>query len=332
MPPETVSVIVPVRNGAASLPNCLRALTQQTRPPDEIIVVDDGSGDDSAAVARQFTGVTVLAQPPAGPAAARNRGAASAGSDILLFTDADCIPAPDWVAQMIAPFAGPEVAGARGVYRSRQPQLTARFVQQEYQDRYDRLAGLSRIDFVDTYSAGYRRDLFLAAGGFDARFPSASVEDQELSFRLAAQGCRLVFAPNAVVEHQHNRTLGRYARRKFNIGYWKARLLRRHPAKAGRDSHTPQRLKVQLGLAALAGGLLALGGLGRRPRLIGGGLLAGLALLLTEFPFYLKLFRRDRPVLLIAPVLVVVRAAALALGLALGTLRFWLLTDETDRH
>ena len=74
-----------------------------------------------------------------------------------------------------------------------------RFTQLEYEDRYDRMAGVESIDFVDTYSAAYRRDIFLANGGFDRTFPTASVEDQEFSFRLTEKGYRLVFVPSAKV-------------------------------------------------------------------------------------------------------------------------------------
>ena len=236
-----ISVIVPVHNGSRTLAACLQALLRQSQPPDEIIVVDDGSTDDSAAVAAQLS-VTVFSQPQTGPASARNHGARQAVGDILLFTDADCVPAVDWVERMAAPFADPTVAGAKGEYRSRQRELVARFVQQEYQDRYDRMAGQARIDFVDTYAAAYRRDLFLKAGGFDPTFPTASAEDQEFSFRLAGQGYRLVYVPGAIVYHRHNRSLAEYGRRKFRVGFWKAlaltlwRILRCNPlCSAGSD-------------------------------------------------------------------------------------------------
>ena len=322
MPSEAaVSVIVPVYNGSRVLADCLAALQRQTRPPDEIIVVDDGSTDDTLAVAGRF-GVTVLSQTRAGPAAARNRGGRAAAGWLLLFTDADCVPAPDWVERMAAPFATLDVAGAKGEYRTRQRELVARFVQQEYQDRYDRMRGRDRIDFVDTYSAAYRRDLFLAAGGFDTTFPTASVEDQEFSFRLARQGYRLVYVPGAIVYHQHDRTMDEYIRRKFWIGFWKARVIRRYPARLARDSHTPQVLKAQMGLAALGGALLLVGGVmtSRRPAVLSGGLVWGL-LLASGLSFYRKILRRDAPVLAVAPLLLFVRAWALGLGLFLGGLR-----------
>lgn len=315
-----VSVIIPVYNGRQTLPDCLKALERQTHPPDEVIVVDDGSTDDTAAVATQFE-VTVLAQMKAGPATARNRGTRAARGEIVLFTDADCAPAADWVERMLAPFADPGVVGAKGEYRTHQQELVARFVQQEYQDRYDRMATQPQIDFVDTYSAAYRRDLFWAAGGFDAIFPTASVEDQELSFRLAERGHRLVYVPGAIVYHRHDRTVSEYARRKYFIGFWKALVMQRHPAKLAYDSHTPQILKVQMGLAAFGGILLLVGAVvGWRQAVIGGWLAWGL-LLLSGLRFYAKILWRDMPVLALAPLLLFVRAWALGCGFFLGNLR-----------
>jgi len=318
-----ISIVVPVRNAARTLEACLQALGRQTLPAGayEVIVVNDGSTDATASLASRFP-VQCLTIAPSGPAAARNQGVAAARGDLVLFTDGDCAPAPDWAARMAAPFARPEVVGARGVYRTQQNSLVARFVQQEYQDKYDRTARQRSIDFIDTYSAAYRREVFLENGGFETAFSAPSVEDQEFSFRLAEKGYTLVFVPDAAVYHQHDASLGEYLRRKFWIGYWKAFLLRWHPEKALGDSHTPLSQRAQLGLLALAG-LSAAGGLalwawpaGRWLAWASLGALA--AFLASALPFLLKLLRRDAPVALIAPVMLLARAGALGVGLAAG--------------
>jgi len=317
-----ISVVVPAYNAAKTIGNCARALTRQSIPRGEyeIIVVDDGSTDETAAVA-EAAGAQVIRQPNQGPAAARNHGVTAARGELILFTDADCEPSPDWIERMSAPFADPDVSGAKGIYRTRQRELTARFVQLEYEDKYGRLANQTRIDFVDTYSAAYRRAVFLDNGGFDPVFSTASVEDQELSFRLSQKGYRLVFVPTAQVYHQHDRTLGEYLRRKFGIGYWKALLVRWHPEKVVRDSHTPQTLKVQLILLGLLG--IALAAWPVWPNVAGWGALAlAAAFVLTAAPFLLKVLRRDAGVLPIAMPMLVVRAAALGAGLVTGYIRF----------
>ena len=332
MPQEVVprvSVVVPAYNAAETLPSCLAALANQTCPASdyELIVVDDGSTDGTADIARA-AGVQVITQSNAGPAAARNRGAAAARGELLLFTDSDCAPTPGWIAALIAAFADPRVAGAKGAYLTHQRGIVPRFTQLEYQERYDRMAGAETIDFIDTYSAAYRRDIFLANRGFDTVFPTASVEDQEFSFRLAEKGYRLAFVSEAQVDHRHNPTVRAYVRRKFLIGYWKALLARWHPGRMIKDSHTPQTLKLQMGLAAaLLGGLLV----GASVSLLMGHLwslgfavvaISALAFLASTGPFLVKVWARDRRVLAPALGLLWVRALALGCGFALGLVRF----------
>ena len=317
------SVIVPAYNAVDVLPRCLAALERQTidRARYEIVVVDDGSTDQTVAVAEQ-AGAQVIRAAHGGPASARNIGARAATGGVLLFTDADCEPAPDWIERMARAFDEPQVAGAKGTYRTRQTALTARFVQQEYEDKYDRLARQPTIDFIDTYSAAYRREVFLPSGGFDATFTTSSVEDQELSFRLVAQGHRLVFVPDAIVGHRHDATPLEYLRRKVGIGYWKALLLRRHPDKAVRDSHTPQAIKAQIGLLALSMVVTVLAVF--VPTSVGLPVGSWLLLFLTMLPLLIKIARRDPAVVWIAPMLIALRAAGLGTGLAIGLVRFTL--------
>jgi lipopolysaccharide/colanic/teichoic acid biosynthesis glycosyltransferase/glycosyltransferase involved in cell wall biosynthesis len=317
-----ISVIVPAYNAEATLNECLAALENQTldRHRYEIIVVDDGSTDRTAEIAQRWE-VRLIQQTNAGPAMARNQGAQAAQGELLLFTDADCAPAFDWIEQMAAPFSNPKVMGAKGTYRTHQKHLVSRFVQLEYEGKYDRMTQWDRIDFVDTYSAAYRRSVFLANGGFDTSFSTASVEDQEFSFRLARKGYRLIFIPEAVVYHHHDATLGEYWRRKFGIGYWKALLLRWHPERAVQDSHTPQVLKLQIGLVGLLCLLLPLALFW--PLLRGITLVVSILFFLSMASFLLRTLRRDPPVIVIAPGMLLTRALALGAGLTVGFLNFW---------
>ncbi len=150
---------------------------------------------------------------------------------------------------MLKPFQESGVSGVKGIYRTDQTKLVARFVQAEYESKYEYMRTQETIDFIDTYSAGFRRDIFLALGGYDESFPGASVEDQEFSFRMHEAGYIMVFNPEAVVTHRHADTLRWYFRKKFNIGYWKVKVLRLHPGKIVKDSHTPVGLKLQIPLA-----------------------------------------------------------------------------------
>jgi cellulose synthase/poly-beta-1,6-N-acetylglucosamine synthase-like glycosyltransferase len=330
------SVVIPVYNGAATIEGCLEALAAQSTPASdyELLVVDDGSRDQSAVIVRRWQAahpqiaLRLLQQANAGPAAARNLGAAAAQAPILLFTDADCRPSPDWIRLLVGALQQPGVAGVKGSYRSQQPEPVAQFIQAEYEDRYAHMAGQPRIDFIDTYSAGYWREIFLAEGGFDTRL--IACEDQELSFRLAAHGHQLCFVPAAWVEHRHVTRVWAYARRKYAFGFWKARLTRWHPDRLVRDSHTPQTLKVQMGLALASLGLVLLSGgppiMRRWARR--GWLAATLVFFGSALPFLFNLARRSPMLACLGAGMIVVRALALGCGFVMGTLRYGQETPE----
>jgi len=315
--PVAVSVIIPAYDAAATIATCMEALNNQSLPRSwyEVIVVDDGSMDETADIAARF-GARVLQQANRGPAVARNRGIAEARGAMILFTDADCAPAPDWIEEMIAPLADLQIAGSKGVYRTRQENLTARFIQIEYEDRYDHTARYKYVDFIDTYAAGYRRDILAASGGFNTSFPFASVEDQELSFRLASAGHKMVFSPRAIVYHRHPESWLKYAQRKYKIGYWKTLVLRLHPSKAWRDTHTPWNLKAQMLLAALSAPMALLAFFARPYMWLLGFTLGAFAV--SAIPFMAKAWQRDRPLTLLCLPVLYLRAWSLGLGLVAG--------------
>ncbi|KAA3663034.1 MAG: hypothetical protein DWQ04_11715, partial [Chloroflexi bacterium] len=172
-------------------------------------------------------------------------------------------------------------------------------------------------DFIDTYSAAYRRQALLDIGGFDERIHY--VEDQELSFRLAANNHLMVFQPDATVYHQHSDTLLKYGRKKFWIGYWKAQIIRRFPERAIKDSHTPQILKVQMLLVAL---MLATGALGMLfPSVFVLATISLITFFLTTVPFISKAWSKDKLLAMASPTPLFVRALALGFGYFWGVIR-----------
>ncbi|MFE6996883.1 glycosyltransferase family 2 protein [Microbacterium sp. NPDC057659] len=112
--PIVLSVVVPSYDDAVLLRGCLQALAVQTRMPDEIIVVDNGSHDDTAAVAREF-GAAVVTEPQRGVLHATAAGFDAASGSLLGRLDADSRPQPDWAARVVRRFeADPTLGGLTG--------------------------------------------------------------------------------------------------------------------------------------------------------------------------------------------------------------------------
>ncbi len=310
-----ISVVVPAYNVETALGHCLDALLAQTLPRDEyeIIMVDDGSKDGTAAAALT-RGVRVIRQENCGAGAARNTGAQAARGDIVLFLDADSVPDARWVEAMAAPFADATVAGVSGEKKTRQTNWVARFVQAEYDYKYDLIAAHGATDFVDSSTAGYRRAIFLANGGFDAAMMEA--EDTELSFRLAERGYRMVLARDAIAYHSHPESLLEYLRRKFQYAIWRAVVYRRMPGKVASETRTPptQKLQVVIAFALLAA---ILGAWVWQP--VEWGIITLLFLFAgTTIPFVRACWRRDPPLALVAPFVLLLAAYAGGMGGMVG--------------
>ncbi len=312
------SVIVPAYNEGESIGMCVRALAHQSVPRDmyEIIVVDDDSTDDTSAIAKRAGADQVLSIEHGGAAVARNAGIKVAKGELVLFTDADCEPSVEWIARITAPFADPAVAGVKGTYRTRQRGLIPRLVQLEFEIRYERMAALPEIDFIDTYAAAYRRSVLTEEGGFDTEYPVPSAEDVDLSFRLARHGHRMQFVPDAWVWHTHPRSLPAYLRRKMRFGYWRALLYLRYPGKIGGDTHTDPALKVQFALVALAL-VCAAGGFLWRPIWVV-AVVSFFGFLATTLSFVRWAWCRDRAVAVIWPFVALLRVLLQGVGLAAG--------------
>jgi glycosyltransferase involved in cell wall biosynthesis len=200
------SVIVPVRNGAATLPRCLAALRQASadRPGDlfELVVVDDRSTDEGIEQARA-AGARIVPSGSAGPAAARNAGAAQALGEILLFLDADVEVRPSTIASVLDRFdADPDLAALFGSYDD-EPEA-ANFVSQ-YRNLLHHFIHQTAERESASFWAGcgaIRRSVFRAIGGFDERrYTRPAIEDIDLGLRLSEAGYRVRLDPGLQVRH-----------------------------------------------------------------------------------------------------------------------------------
>jgi len=313
------SVIVPAYNALNTIGSCLKALTKQSIEKEayEVIVVDDGSTDRTSEIVRQFQ-IKYFWQPNQGPATARNKGAQEAKGEIILFTDADCVPENNWIEEMVKPFNDPKVMAVKGAYKTNQKSLTARFAQIEFEERFEMLRKAESIDMVDTYSAGYRKSIFLSLGGFDPSFRVANNEDTELSYKMSQAGYKMVFNPDAIVYHlKHPDSINKYARLKFWRGYWRMVVYKRYPNKMLKDSYTPQTLKIQILFLFLF--LISLLLMGLLPHLIVYPLIFSIAgFVLSVLPLTILAFKKDLLIGILSPFFVSVRSFSLGLGIMWG--------------
>jgi glycosyltransferase involved in cell wall biosynthesis len=204
MPVPTISIIIPAYNAARTLSQTLTALCAAQPLPLEIIVVNDGSTDDTAQIAKSF-GVRVLSlEKNIGAAAAKNRGADNAHGDILLFTDADIVPRQDIVANVLEVFQARGCDGMVGLLDENIPakNWASQFKNLWMNFTYVRLENLPRIGLFYTSIAAMKRATFLELGGFDEHYRGASIaEDTEFGQRAWGQQVPIVLAPNVRVVH-----------------------------------------------------------------------------------------------------------------------------------
>jgi len=206
-----LSIIVPVHNAHATLAECLAGLGQSSRAPDQVLVVDDGSTDDSMEIARAH-GATLVVEPaavaPRGAAWARNRGAERANGDVLVFIDADVVVHPDTLERMAAEFTRePALSALFGSY-DEQPRCTDipsyfKNLMHHYVHQHGRRVASS----FWTGCGAVKRAPFLTSGGFDERYQRPSIEDIELGVRLHRAGCQIRLCPEIQATHLKRWTL-----------------------------------------------------------------------------------------------------------------------------
>jgi glycosyltransferase involved in cell wall biosynthesis len=227
-----VTVVVPTRDRPGPLAECLVALDAQRGAAVEVVVVDDAS-TDPVAVAAAVGGrdhVRLVRGTGAGPAAARNRGAAAAGGDVVCFTDDDCRPGPDWCRLLAGRIAAgtPAAAGPTRDGRPDDPWATASQIVTNHLVTSSLTPDGDAVGFAPTSNLAVRADVATALP-FDESFPLAAGEDREWCLRLADRGHTLAWEPEAWVEHHQRLDARRFWRQQWRYGRGARRLRRTRP-------------------------------------------------------------------------------------------------------
>lgn len=220
-----LSIVIPTYNRPERLKHCLQSMTQLDYPHNrfEVIIVDDGSSMSLEPVVtpfRQHIQITLITQRNAGPASARNTGAATAKGKFIVFTDDDCQPTPNWLTHLETQFTQKPDALLGGKTLNALPenlystasQLLIDYLYEYYNSEPEQASFFASNNFAVS------TENFHQVGRFDTTFPLAAGEDREFCDRWLYHHKQMIAVPDAQIYHAHHLTLRSFWRQHFNYG------------------------------------------------------------------------------------------------------------------
>jgi GT2 family glycosyltransferase len=226
--PPRVSVVVCTYNGGGTLEQCLRSLLALDYPDYEVIVVDDGSTDQTQAILARYPSVRAIHQPNRGLSVARNVGLRAASGAVVAYTDSDCFTDSHWLTHLVYQL---ECSGADAVGG---PNLTpedgwlAACVAAAPGQPTHVLESDQVAEHIPGCNMAFRREALLAINGFDAQYRKAG-DDVDVCWRMQQAGSWITFAPGAFVWHHRRPGLRAYLRQQAGYGEAEALLQFKHP-------------------------------------------------------------------------------------------------------
>jgi GT2 family glycosyltransferase len=225
-----VSVVVCTYNGAPTLDQCLRSLQALEYPDYEVIVVDDGSTDDTPAILARFPTIRSIRQRNLGLSEARNVGLRAATGEIVAFTDSDCFADPHWLSQIVRPLLRSDAAAVGGPNLTPDDGPLAAGVAAAPGQPMHVLESDQVAEHIPGCNMAFRRDALLAVKGFDPIYRKAG-DDVDICWRLQQAGRWITYAPGAFVWHHRRQTPLAYLRQQAGYGEAEALLRFKHPDK-----------------------------------------------------------------------------------------------------
>ena len=234
LPPASVSVIIPAFREEQVIVRTIQAILDQHQPGLEVLVIDDGSPDRTAEVAREVFGdrpdVRIFRKPNGGKASALNFGLARATGEIVVALDADTIFAPDTIGKLLEPLADPRVGAVAGNAKvGNRINLVTRWQAIEYvtSQNIDRraFALLNCITVVPGAVGAWRRSLVESVGGFS---DDTLAEDQDLTLSLLERGWRVAYADRAIAYTEAPDTLASLSKQRFRWSFGTLQCVWKH--------------------------------------------------------------------------------------------------------
>jgi GT2 family glycosyltransferase len=199
-----VTVYIPAFNVANFLAPAIESLLAQSQPPDEILLIDDGSQDQSVEIASRYPRVTIIRHGTnRGLAAARNTAMRAARNELVASLDADCVADPFWLAELERNLTDPHIAGVsgklvEGVQRTTPDRWRAVHMPQHWGD-----VQLSGPAYLFGCNNLFRKSAVLSVGGYDERMRTNG-EDTDLCARLRGNRWEFLYVPSARATHMRH--------------------------------------------------------------------------------------------------------------------------------
>lgn len=318
-----VAVVTGVYNEEKTIGALIESVLGQTRLPEEMVIVDDGSNDRTPEVIKEYLDksdfIRCIHQKNTGPAKARNRGWKSAGADVCIFTDGDCVPGNYWIEELLKPFADPEVGATAGTYKTlNYKNVLAKFIGLEIEYKYRNVCGT--VDAHGTYNLAVRKNVLEEVGGLDESYPEPSGEDFDMTYKISRKH-KIIYVPGAVVGHYHPEDFWWYMKNQVRRGFDRIKLYNDNPEKSGGDVYTGRVVKYQVWAAGLLlPSLLLAFPVFKFSFLIPSFLAAFLFLIML--PFFAYLLQKDPKVALVSIPVVLARNYAWFWGMLKGLRTF----------
>ncbi|MGO9455028.1 MAG: glycosyltransferase [Candidatus Binataceae bacterium] len=225
-----VSIVICAYNAERTISQSLESLSRIAYPNYEVIVVDDGSRDRTAALAAEFPQFRVISlRDNQGLGAARNAGLRAARGEIVAYTDSDCVVDPHWLSFMVRTMQEDRFDGCGGPnYAPHEDAMVAACVAAAPGAPSQVLTGENTAEHLAGCNMAFTRAALMRIGGFDAQFTSAG-DDVDICWRMLNAGFRLGYSPAAFVWHFRRNTIRSYFGQQGGYGRAEAMLYRGYP-------------------------------------------------------------------------------------------------------
>jgi GT2 family glycosyltransferase/PAS domain-containing protein len=231
-----ISVVVCTYNGSRTIRECLDGLSRLDYPDYELIVVDNGSTDDTTSIVGAYP-VRLIRTEATGLSDARNTGLGAATGEIVAYLDDDAWPDPHWLKYLAATFARTNHVGVGGPNIPPPGDgIVAECVANSPGNPVHVLLTDAEAEHIPGCNMAFRKSALVAIGGFDARYRAAG-DDVDVCWRLQQCGWTLGFSPAAFVWHHCRNTVRAYGKQQFGYGRAEAMLEAKWPEKYNSAGH-----------------------------------------------------------------------------------------------